>query len=75
MTHQTTAKRFLLFSRMASVVLFTGRCSEFVCFCNGRTDGQTPCVKIMTTYSVVAFVGQYTRISSKHFLTHKVPDK
>ena len=52
MTHQATINGFSLFSRMASVGLFTVLLTiAFVYFC----DGRTPCVKIMTTYSALAW--------------------
>ena len=56
MTHQATANRWSLSSHMVPVV------ARF-CFCDGRMDGRTDgrtggrisCVKIMTTYSAVAW--------------------
>ena len=48
-THQATANRSL----STHMVFVIAR----LCFCEGRTDGRTPWVKIMTTYSAVALVG------------------
>ena len=66
MTHQATANRwsFIIFTHgvrrsgyfvIVSIVAF--------CFCDVRTDVRTPCVKIMTTYSAVALVGQYESLT------------
>ena len=70
MTHQATAKRLSLFSCLVSLVggiLFSAR---FHFVTDVRTDGRTTCVKIMTTYSAVAW-----RVNKSIVLkvSHKAP--